>query len=223
MVDRHPPTAPRLADVGEAGSSVNQAALAMGDIEVRHDSPILRGKLAHRSTDQLLPAGEAPPERRHEAGAGTSRRGKSAMSNGPDLIGAYGACQAARRDIREMQAEEDSAKAHFQQAEKQSQNVDKAETVGDIMQHTLEATEEQTKGELASQRADQHRKDAFEHLGEYNAKMGRDPRKGTPALGSDGPDCKPVGDAMAKRVKVAAKGVTDAVRGLVKEMGRFVP
>jgi hypothetical protein len=141
--------------------------------------------------------------------------------SGPDLIGAYGACQAARRDIREMQAEEGSAKAHFQQADKETQNAGKAETTDDFMRHTGEAIEEGIKGDLASNRADQHRKDAFEHLGEYNAKMGRDPRNGTPALGSDGPDCKPVGDAIAKgakeAAKEAAKGVTDAVRGLVKE------
>jgi hypothetical protein len=140
------------------------------------------------------------------------------MSNGPDLVGAYGACQAARRDIREMQAEEDSAKAHFEQAHKQSQNADKADNLGDIMRHTAESFEEQIKGDVASNRADQHRKDAYEHLGEYNAKMGRDPRKGTPALGKDGPDCKPVGDAMAK---AAVKEVTDIVRGALQKAGKI--
>ena len=118
--------------------------------------------------------------------------------SGPDLVGAYGACQAARRDIREMHADEDSAKAHFEQAHKQSQNADKAETAGDIVGHTGEAIEEQIKGDLASASADQHCTDAFKHLGEYNAKMGRDPTKGTPAMGRDGPDCKPVLDAIGK-------------------------
>jgi hypothetical protein len=74
--------------------------------------------------------------------------------SGPDLIGAYGACQAARRDIREMQAEEGSAKAHFQQAHKQFQDADKAETTGDIMHHTGEAIGEEIKGDLASIRLD---------------------------------------------------------------------
>jgi hypothetical protein len=105
------------------------------------------------------------------------------MSNRSDLVGAYGACQATRRDIREMQADEDSAKAHFQQAHKESQNVDKAETIGDIMKHASEAAEENTKGELASASADNHRNDAFKHLAEYHAKMGDDPRKGTPHWG----------------------------------------
>jgi uncharacterized protein with von Willebrand factor type A (vWA) domain len=140
------------------------------------------------------------------------------MSNGPDLVGAYGACQAARRDIREMQAEEDSAKAHFEQAHKQSQNADKADNISDTMRHTSEAIEEQIKGDVASNRADQHRKDAYEHLGEYNAKMGRDPRKGTPALGRDGPDCKPVGDAM---VKAAVKQVTDVMRDVLQKTGKI--
>ena len=133
------------------------------------------------------------------------------MSNGIDYAGASRACHAARRDIREMQAEEDSAKAHFKLAEKESQNADKAETIGDSLRHAVEAGVEQANGDEASHRADQHRQDAFQHLGEYNAKMGHDPRKGTPALGNDGPDC-----TMAD----AGKGVTDI---LLKGIGRPVP
>jgi hypothetical protein len=133
------------------------------------------------------------------------------MSNGPDVIGAYGACQAARRDIREMQADEDSAKAHFDTAHKEAQNADKAKTPDDKSKHQSEATKEKSKGESASQSADQHRKDAFKHLGEYNAKMGRDPRKGTPAVGKDGPDCKPLEPAVAKEI---GKKINDALKGL---------
>jgi hypothetical protein len=127
------------------------------------------------------------------------------MSNGIDFAGASRACHAARRDIREMQAEEDSAKAHYKRAEKESQNAGKAETLGDNLRHAVEAGVEQAKGDEASHRADEHRKEAFQHLGEYNAKMGLDPRKGTPALGNDGPDCKAAD---------AAKGLTDALRRL---------
>jgi hypothetical protein len=144
------------------------------------------------------------------------------MSNGPDLIGAYGACRAARSDIREMHADEDSAKVHHQQAHKESQNADKAEGFLDIMKHAAEAADEQTKGDAASQSADQHRKDAFKHLGEYNAAMGRDPTKGTPAMGRNGPDCKPVEDAIAKGAKDVAKGVikgaADIVTGVLKKI-----
>jgi len=111
------------------------------------------------------------------------------MSNGIDYAGASRACHAARRDIREMQAEEDSAKAHFNRSEKEAQNATNAETSGDRTQHELEMLREGRKGDEASHRADEHRKDAFKHLGEYNAKMGRDPTKRTPALGKDGPDC----------------------------------
>jgi hypothetical protein len=68
------------------------------------------------------------------------------MSTGPDLIGAWDACQAARRDIREMHADEDAAKAHFQQAQKESLYADKAETLGDIVRHTWEAYQEESKG-----------------------------------------------------------------------------
>jgi hypothetical protein len=132
------------------------------------------------------------------------------MSNGVDFAGASRACHAARRNIREMQAEEDSAKAHFKRAEKESQNAVKAETLGDGWRHTMEEVVERQKGDEASHRADEHRKEAFQHLAEYNAKMGRDPRKGTPALGNDGPDCT---------MTDAAKGVADALRG----MGRRVP
>jgi hypothetical protein len=121
-------------------------------------------------------------------------------------MGVVGACKDARRDIREMQADEDSAKDHFQRAHKEAQNADKAETVEDKKKHSLEAAEEKKKGESASQSADKHREDANKHLGEYYAKTGHDPRKGTPA-GRDGPDCKPVEDAMIKElVKGAAKG-----------------
>jgi hypothetical protein len=133
------------------------------------------------------------------------------MSNGPDVIGAYGACQAARRDIREMQADEDSAKGHFDTAHKEAQNADKAKTPADKSKHQSEATEEKNKGKAASESADKHRDDAFKHLGEYHAKMGHDPRKGTPAVGKDGPDCKPLEPAVAKEI---GKKINDALKGL---------
>ena len=138
------------------------------------------------------------------------------MSNGPDLNAAVGACHAARSDIREMHEEEDFAKAHFRQAHKESQNADKAETVGDIVQHALKAGEQQAKGDAASQRADQHRKDADKHLGEYNAAMAR----WTPLpakMGRDGPDCGPVERAapMVKSIEDALHSMTmDAINSI---------
>jgi hypothetical protein len=125
------------------------------------------------------------------------------MSNGPDFIGAYDACRAARRDIREMEAEEGSAKAHFKQAHKESQNADKAETRSDSLHHTFVAKGEQIKGESASQRADQHRQDAFEHLGQYNARMGHDPREGTPG------DCNPFTVVRDHRAGAVADDILD--------------
>ena len=137
------------------------------------------------------------------------------MSNGPDLSGAVGACHAARRDIVEMHEAEDFAKAHFEQAHKEAQNADKAKTPDDKFDHHLKSTEEKNKGD--SESADQHRQDAWKHQAEYYAKMGRDPTKGIPASGKDGPDCKPARDAMVKEI---GKQVPDAVKQLTDGLGR---
>jgi hypothetical protein len=76
-----------------------------------------------------------------------------------------GFCKVMDHNYREMQAEEDKAKAHFDLAKKESQNADKAETFRDFLRHTKGAIEEGAKGDAASQRADQHREDAFKNLG----------------------------------------------------------
>jgi hypothetical protein len=122
--------------------------------------------------------------------------------SGPDLTGAAQACHAARDDIREMQAEDDKAKAHFEIAQKEAKYADQAKTAGDAghaKNHKEEATKEENESKAASQRAEQHGKDAFQHLGDYYAKMGRDPRKGIPPMGKDGPDCKPIDDAIIQQ------------------------
>jgi hypothetical protein len=126
-------------------------------------------------------------------------------TTGLDLYGAWDACQAARRDIREMHADEDAARAHFERAQKESLYADTAEGLGDIAGHTAKAYEEESKGKSASQSWAQHGMDASKHLEEYNAKMGRDPTKGTPEMGWDGPDCTPVGKAMIKEQEDADK------------------
>jgi hypothetical protein len=141
------------------------------------------------------------------------------MSNGPDLSGAVGACHAARSDIQEMHAEQESAKMHHQQADKETQNAKKAEGFFNKLHHAMEAADEQNKGDAAKQRADQHLKDAHKHLGEYNAAMGRDPTKGTHATGRDGPDCKPVEKALDhKNFQDTIKGVTDIVTDVLKKI-----
>jgi hypothetical protein len=136
------------------------------------------------------------------------------MSNGPDLNAAVGACHAARSDIREMHADDDSAKVHHKQADKETQNAKKAEGFLDVMKHMAAANDEKTKGDAASKSADQHRKDAFKHLGDYNAAMGRDPTKGTPATGRDGPDCKPAEKALANANRTLGDIVKDAMGGV---------
>jgi hypothetical protein len=136
------------------------------------------------------------------------------MSNGPDLphlIGAYDACKAARRDIRERQADEASAKGHFEQAHTEAQNEKKAETPADKFRHHLEATKEKNKGKAASENAEKNKENANKHIGQYHAKMGHDPTT-PPALGKDGPNCKPVEDAITKKLTDATKAVTDALR-----------
>jgi hypothetical protein len=125
------------------------------------------------------------------------------MSNtGPDLIGAWNACSAARRDIREAHLDSVAAKEHFEQMHKEFQKAEKSETLGDVVRHTWQAVEEESKGKSAMQSSDKHFKDGSEHLKEYNAKWGRDhPTK----EGSDGPDCTPVGKAMLKEQEDANK------------------
>jgi hypothetical protein len=76
-----------------------------------------------------------------------------------------GFCKVMDHNYREMQADEESAKAHFKQADKEYQDADKAETFSDFLRHTKGAIEEGAKGDADSQRADQHRDDAFKNLG----------------------------------------------------------
>jgi hypothetical protein len=149
------------------------------------------------ATDFFRRAGrDSSLKRRHEQ---ATRRGKSAMSNGTDLSGAVGACRATRREVREMHVQENSAKVHHQQADKETQNAKKAVGIFSKLRHEMEAIDEQNKGDAAKRSADQHLKDANKHLGEYNAAMAR----WTPLpakMGRDGPDCGPV-ERAASMVK----------------------
>ena len=98
--------------------------------------------------------------------------------SGPDLTGAVQACHAARNDIREMQADDAEAKKQFERETAEAKNAHKAETDGDAKyakQHNEAKTKAHNAGDTAKASAETHRQEAHMHLGEYYAKMGRDP------------------------------------------------
>jgi len=133
--------------------------------------------------------------------------------SGPDLTGAVQACHAARNDIREMQADDAEAKKQFERETAEAKNAHKAETDGDAKyakQHNEAKTKAHNAGDTAKASAETHRQEAQMHLGEYYAKMGRDPRQGTPPLPKDGPDCKPVEKQATEQAKKQADFNTGA-------------